>query len=266
VPGFLCQRLKEQEARIVARLVLLSGPSCVGKGPLVSTLRRFYPELVAQLVPLVLYNSRAPRPGEVDGIDYHFRPRSEIERLVSSPGFIGCDVRGDLQCLELSTIDRAIEAGRDAFFEGNPFIPALLREEGVLDRYPSLAVFLSPLTREELLYLQDPVRRVDLGSFVTDVMRRKLLRRTTRQKTQLSQVDLATIEKRAASAISELGHAHSFDHVIPTHDGEDSENWDAFYYPVGDAFLALESLAALLAGQPPRRVEQWESSVVPVVA
>lgn len=249
----------------MARLVLLSGPSCVGKGPLVSTLRRFYPELAAQLVPLVLYNSRAPRPGEVDGIDYHFRPRTEIEGLVSSPGFVGCDVRGDFQGLELATIDRALETGHDAFFEGNPFIAALLREEGVLDRYPSLTVFLSPLTCEELLYLQDPARGVDLGPFVTDVMRRKLLRRTTGQKTHLSQADLANIEKRAASAIVELGHAHSFDYVIPTHDGEDSENWGAFYYPVGDAFLALESFATLLAGQSPGRVEQWESSLVPVV-
>ncbi len=166
----------------MARVVLLSGPSCVGKGPLVRTLRRFYPELASPLVPLVLYNSRAPRPGEVDGIDYHFRPRAEIEELVSSPGFVGCDVRSDFQGLELATIDRALEAGHDALFEGNPFIPAMVREEGVLDRYPSLTVFLSPLTRQELLYLQDPVRRVDLGPFLTDVMRRKLLRRTTRQK------------------------------------------------------------------------------------
>jgi guanylate kinase len=231
----------------------------------VSTLRRFYPEQASKLMPLVLYNSRAPRPGEVDGIDYHFRSRAEIDELVSSPGFVGCDVRGDFQGLELATINRALEAGHDAFFEGNPFIPAMLREEGVLDRHPSLTVFLSPLTREELLYLQDAVRRVDLASFVTDVMRRKLLRRTTRQKTHLSQADLANIEKRAASAIVELGHAHSFDHVIPTHDGEDSENWDAFYYPVGDAFLALESFAELLAGETPSRVEQWESSLVPVV-
>ncbi|MDH3539051.1 MAG: hypothetical protein OEP52_03560 [Acidimicrobiia bacterium] len=249
----------------MARLVVLSGPSCVGKGPLVSSLRRFYPEPASQLVPLVLYNSRAPRPGEVDGIDYHFRPRAEIEGLVSAPGFVGCDVRGDFQGLELAAIDRALEAGDDAFFEGNPFIPAMLRDEGVLDRYPSLTVFLSPLTRRELLYLQEPARRVDLGPFVTDVMRRKLLRRTTRQKTHLSQADLANIEKRAASALAELAHAHSFDHVIPTHDGEDSENWDAFYYPVGDAFAALESFAALLAGEVPAGVEQWERSLIPAV-
>ena len=49
----------------MSRLVLLSGPSCVGKGPLASALTRHHPELAAQLAPLVLHNSRDPRPGEV---------------------------------------------------------------------------------------------------------------------------------------------------------------------------------------------------------
>ncbi len=242
----------------MARLVLLSGPSCVGKGPLVSALGRHHPELAARMIPLVLHNSRAPRPGEVDGVDYHFAPSAEVERLVSSPGFVGGDVRGDLQALELATIDQALETGRDAFFEGNPFIPEMLREAGVLDRYPTLTVFLSPLTRDEVIYLQDPARRVDLGSFVTDVMRRKLLRRTTRQKIHLSLVDLEDIERRASSAIVELREAHKYDHVLPNHDGEDSENWDAFYYPVGDAFSVLASFAALLRGESPERVETWD--------
>ncbi len=250
----------------MARLVLLSGPSCVGKGPLVSALRRHHPELAAQLVPLVLHNSRAPRQGEADGVDYHFRVAcAEIERLASSPGFVACDVRGDFQGLELAMIDGVLDSGHDAFFEGNPFIPEMLREAGVLDRYPTLTVFLSPLTRDEIVYLRDPARRVDLASFVADVMRRKLLARTVREKTYLSQLDLANIERRATSAIAELGYAYRSDHVIPNHDGEGSENWDAFYHPVGDAFLALGSFAALLRGQPSARVESWETDLVPMM-
>lgn len=245
------------------RLVLLSGPSCAGKGPLAKALRRHHPDLAAPLTPLVLYNSRPPRPGEADGVDYHFRPRHEIERLATSDGFAACDVRGDLQALELATIDRILESGSDAFFEGNPFVPHLLRQEGVLDRYPSLTVFLSPLSRDELVYLSDPAKRVDLASFVTDVMRRKLLRRTIRQKTNLSEPDLANIEARASSALAELGYAHGFDHVIPNHDGEDSENWDAFYYPVGDAFTTLAAFAALLAGESPDNVEHWDEGLLP---
>jgi hypothetical protein len=63
------------------RLVILSGPSCVGKSPLHRALARFHPELSDRLHKLVLINSRAPRPGEFDGKDYHFRTRSQIESL-----------------------------------------------------------------------------------------------------------------------------------------------------------------------------------------
>ena len=63
------------------RLVILSGPSCVGKSPLARDLARFHPELHRRLQKLVLYNSRDPRPGEKDGVDYHFRTRAQIEAL-----------------------------------------------------------------------------------------------------------------------------------------------------------------------------------------
>jgi guanylate kinase len=45
------------------RLVILSGPSCVGKSPMAKALAKFYPELRKKLQPLVLYNSREARPG-----------------------------------------------------------------------------------------------------------------------------------------------------------------------------------------------------------
>ena len=51
--------------------------------------------------------------------------------------------------------------------------------------------------------------------------------------------------------------------MIPNHDGEDSENWDAFYYPVGDAFLAVEAFAALLGGDATVRAERWEAELIP---
>ena len=56
-------------ARPAGRLVILSGPSCIGKSPLEKALGRFFPELRRQLQKLVLYNTRAPRPGELDGVD-----------------------------------------------------------------------------------------------------------------------------------------------------------------------------------------------------
>jgi guanylate kinase len=48
----------------MGRFIILSGPSCVGKGPLHSAFSKFYPEMAASLHKLVLYNCRSPRPGE----------------------------------------------------------------------------------------------------------------------------------------------------------------------------------------------------------
>jgi guanylate kinase len=95
------------------------------------------------------------------------------------------------------------------------------------------------------------------------MMRRKLLRRTARHKGILSRQDLENIEVRAASAYGELRQAWRFNYVIPNHDGEDSDNWDAFYYPVGDARQTLLAFAELLEGKVPAQVETWEQDLVP---
>jgi guanylate kinase len=95
-------------------------------------------------------------------------------------------------------------------------------------------------------------------------MRRKLLRRTRRQKGELSLPDLDNVETRARSAYRELQEAWHFQHVIPNHDGEDSEHWDAFSYPIGDARNALDAVAALLEGaESPPCVERWEEALLP---
>ncbi len=247
----------------MSRFVMLSGPSCVGKGPLYSALRKFYPDLAGRLDKIVLYNSRDPRPGEQEGIDYYFRPRSEIEELAKKPGFTSAIVRGDLQAIEVASIKTILNRGQDAFFEGNPFIPAKLSELTKLREIPTLKVFLSPLSQEEILFLKDPLQRINLQKLLPDIMRRKLLRRTKRQKTNLSLKDLENIEMRVASAIVELREAWKFDYVIPNHDGEDSEHWDAFYYPIGDARRVLLALAALLKGEVPPGVERWEKDLIP---
>ncbi len=247
----------------MSRFVMLSGPSCVGKGPLYHALRKFYPDLAGRLRQIVLYNSRDPRPGEQEGVDYYFRPRAEIEELAKKPGFTSAIVRGDLQAIEIASIQAILDQDKDAFFEGNPFIPAKLGELKELQEIPTLKLFLSPLSQEEIVFLKDPQQRTDLEKLLPDIMRRKLLRRTKRQKINLSLKDLENIEQRVASAIVELREAWKFDYVIPTHDGEDSEHWDAFYYPIGDARKALLAFAALLRGETPPGVERWEKDLVP---
>ena len=244
------------------RLVILSGPSCVGKSPLDRALERFYPELRRGLQKLVLYNSRAPRPGEVDGVDYHFRMRSQIEALRAEPRLAVLDVRGDLQAVDIEEL-RTVLDGSNAFFEGNPFVGRALQTHPRLAGIDRLSVFLSPLSREEIVFLKAPERNVSLPNLVADVMRRKLLRRARRQKLELSAKDLENIETRATSAYVELKEASHFDYVIPNHDGEDSDNWEAFYYPVGDARKALNAFVALLEGRIPSEVERWEEDLVP---
>ncbi len=244
-----------------SRLVILSGPSCVGKSPLDKALGRFYPELHKKLKPLVLYNCRDPRPGEVDGIHYHFRSRQQVQALEGDERYVVMDVRGDLQALDLDELRTQLNKG-DVFFEGNPFVGRALQTHPQLAQVKRLSAFMAPLSKEEILYLQAPEQNVALPSFVTDVMRRKLLRRTRRQKTELSLRDLENIEKRAGSAYRELTEGCHFENVIPNHDGEDSENWDAFYYPVGDARKAMLAFAALLKGEPAEGVERWEPDLL----
>lgn len=243
------------------RLVVLSGPSCVGKSPLGRALARLAPELRDTLRPLVLYNSRAPRPGEMEGVDYHFRTRQQVEALRADKQMVVLDVRGDLQAVDLRHVKSLLGKG-DAFFEGNPFVGQMLLSEPRLADVEKLSVFLAPLSREEILYLKVSERHVSLPDLVTDIMRRKLLRRTRRQKGELALSDLENIEKRAASAYRELQAAARFQYVIPNHDGEDSEHWDAFYYPLGDARKALLAFTALLQGAIPNGVEQWESDLL----
>lgn len=242
------------------RLVILAGPSCVGKSPLAKSFARFYSEINDTLKPLVLYNSRAPRPGEADGRDYHFCSEEEIEKLKEKEGFVVMNVRGDLQALDLNDLKNNLKTG-DVLFEGNPFIGKVLISHTALKDINRLSIFMSPLSREEIIFLKSKSGIKELKDIVTDVMRRKLLRRTTKQKGLLSLKDLENIEKRASSAFSELQDAHHFQHIITNHDGEDHDNWDAFYYPLGDARKALNTFAGLLTGKEVSS-EQWDPQLL----
>ena len=93
--------------------------------------RQVLSELQKKLQPLVLYNSREARPGEVDGVYYHFRSRDQIENLKAKDHFVVMDVRGDLQALDLQVLSASLVKG-DVFFEGNPFVGRALQTSPAL--------------------------------------------------------------------------------------------------------------------------------------
>ena len=65
-------------------LVVLAGPTAVGKGTLVRALRAHNPEVWVS----VSATTREPRPGEVDGVDYHFLTRQEFDRMILAGDFL----------------------------------------------------------------------------------------------------------------------------------------------------------------------------------
>jgi guanylate kinase len=68
----------------VARVFVITGPSGVGKGTLIRTLRERVPELELS----VSATTRAPRPGEHDGVDYHFLGDADFQRRADAGEFV----------------------------------------------------------------------------------------------------------------------------------------------------------------------------------
>lgn len=66
------------------RLIVLTGPSGVGKGTLMRSLLQRHPELYYS----VSVTTRSPRPGEIDGKNYYFISRSKFEQLIAQGEFL----------------------------------------------------------------------------------------------------------------------------------------------------------------------------------
>lgn len=69
------------------KLIVVSGPSGVGKGTI---LRHFYKSGEFPLVPSVSATTRTPRPGEKNGVDYHFLSDDDFQKRRANGEFIEC--------------------------------------------------------------------------------------------------------------------------------------------------------------------------------
>ncbi|MCM6760886.1 guanylate kinase [Rathayibacter sp. ZW T2_19] len=82
--SFLEQREARQRRGERTRLVVLAGPTAVGKGTVSTYIRENYPEVLLS----VSATTRAPRPGEVDGVSYYFIDDAEFDRMVEAGEFL----------------------------------------------------------------------------------------------------------------------------------------------------------------------------------
>jgi guanylate kinase len=98
----------------VARVFVITGPSGVGKGTLIRGLMERLPELELS----VSATTRAPRPGEQDGVDYHFLTREEFDRRVTAGEFVEhADYAGRSYGTLRSELEERVRAGAPVVLE-----------------------------------------------------------------------------------------------------------------------------------------------------
>ena len=95
-------------------LYVIAAPSGAGKTSLLQALLQRRPTLAFS----VSCTTRAPRPHEQDGRDYHFISRGEFERLIAAREFIEhADVFGNLYGTRRAVVELALAEGRDLILE-----------------------------------------------------------------------------------------------------------------------------------------------------
>jgi guanylate kinase len=128
-----------------SRLVVLAGPTAVGKGTVAAYVRKHFPDVWLS----VSMTTRKPRPREVDGVHYHFVDDAEFERLREAGEFLEwAVVHGRAKYgTPRGPVDRALAEGRKALLEID-----LQGARQVRERMPeALFVFLAPPSWDELV-------------------------------------------------------------------------------------------------------------------
>jgi guanylate kinase len=97
-----------------ARLTVLSGPSGVGKGTVVSEVRRRHPDVWVS----VSVTTRRPRPGEREGDHYHFVDDAQFDRLIAADGLLEwAEYAGNRYGTPVAPLHARLATGRPALLE-----------------------------------------------------------------------------------------------------------------------------------------------------
>ncbi len=170
-----------------ALLVIISGPSGVGKDTIIAAMRRLPGAAAYHYV--VTCTTRAPRPGEVDGIDYRFLTPEAFARMREAAGFLECaEVHGNWYGTPRDSVRAALAAGRHVVLKIDVQGAATVKRE-VPD---ALLIFLMPPSTEELFS--------------------RLRARGTESAHEL--------EVRQRNAMDELARRDDYDHVVENRTGE----------------------------------------------
>lgn len=161
------------------RLIVLSGPSGVGKGTVLARYREEHPGVRLSISA----TTRVPRPGEADGEHYFFLSREQFEERIARGGMLEwARYNNNYYGTPRDYVERALEAGEDVVLEIEVQGAMKVREQ----LPEALLVFVMPPSFGEL--------------------RRRLCGRGTE--------DPETIKGRLRAAARELMRAHEYDYIV----------------------------------------------------
>jgi guanylate kinase len=143
------QRVAERHYRVEgqpgALLVVLSGPSGVGKDTIIRVLKERHPGDRRKFV--VTYKTRERRPMEVDKVDYHFVSQDDFDRLRAEDAFLEtAEVHGQWSGTPWDQVIEALERGDDAVLKIDVQGARAVRER-VQD---AVLIFVAPPSMEAL--------------------------------------------------------------------------------------------------------------------
>jgi guanylate kinase len=166
----------------------MSSPSGAGK----TTLSRRLLAADGNITMSVSVTTRRPRPGEIDGKDYHFIAKDEFAKLRDAGGLLEwAEVFGNLYGTPRKPVEAALAQGRDVLFDidwqGTQQMAQAMEDDLV-------RIFILPPTAEDL--------------------RERLIRRAQDTST--------VVAKRMAEASREISHWPEYDYVIVNRDIEDA--------------------------------------------